>query len=64
MSDQAARRYYAVLIRDHHARLIEQDLRAMHSGAPWSDERLGEMIREELDNRGLTIEKLMEANDE
>jgi len=50
MQHSSARRFHAVLIRDHKARRIEQELRAAHPHL--SDDDLDAMNRKELHARG------------
>jgi uncharacterized protein YqeY len=59
MDESSARRFYAVLVRNHHARLIEKEIRAMHLQHPLSDDDLGALIRKMLDDRGYSIESLL-----
>jgi hypothetical protein len=57
MQHSSARRVHAVLIRDHKARQIEQELRAAHPHL--SNDDFGAMNRKELDARGYSIDAIL-----
>ena len=57
MQHSSVRRFHAVLIRDHKARQIEQELRATHPHL--SDDDLGATNRKELDARGYSIDAIL-----